>query len=77
MDSHVALPKGALEEFMKVGNFQKVKIQHQRILMDRGRPSDERSCLGLDFIISGKFPLDGLLQPTNMARLQQGMVWKN
>lgn len=33
--------------------------------------------LGLDFIISGKFPLDGVLQPTHMARLQQGMVWKN
>lgn len=77
MDSHVALPKGALEEFMKVGNCQKEKIQHQRILTERGRQNDKRSCLGLDFIITGKFPLDGVLQPTNMARLQQGMVWKN
>lgn len=77
MDSHVVLTKGALEEFMKVGSCQKEEIQHQRILMARVRHSDERSCLGLDFIISGKFPLDGVLQLTNMAKLQQGMDRKN
>lgn len=46
MDSHVALTKGTLEEFTKVGSCQKEKIQHQRILMERERHSDERSGLG-------------------------------
>lgn len=61
MDSHVALPKGALKKFMELGNFQKDKIQYQRHLTERGRQRDERSCLGLGFVRSRKFPLGGIL----------------
>lgn len=71
MDSHVALPRGALEIFMT-----ERQHQHQRYFTERGRQGSERSCLGLEFTISGKFPLDDILQHTNVARLQQGIVWK-
>jgi hypothetical protein len=57
MDSHVALPKAVLKKFMKLGNFQKDKTQHQRLPTGRERLSDKRSFPCLEFVRSRKFPL--------------------